>query len=543
MASRRGRLLRAALVYVHLMLTGCAPEECSVPRVDMTSEHVAAIVAGQGGSQALAEQVRGAALDGSQLQRFPMLDQLVAEACGSTSAESVEALGVPASEGLQEPLDAGSAAGECLVIEYPPGVVHEIDDFEEAAERLVIVLRINCPHVARASTLTRQPLPSRYGEEGTTDLERMSYDLGHEVMNVASFASDVVHLQVPLRRGRWRSTFTLHREDDSRESVELQVDFFRMMDARLAVKFPPHDAVLDTLQASPESWVAVAHEQPIFIFYKGVVPFVMLDALEPDGTRARFGPPAFFINMTLFHGGQATWQYVYSMTYFCASQIQLPQGLVDGLYMVRMDLLDYRHDMHDTLTRFLRVDTSRDFPDHPPSAASTTARGSTQLFGCREPRPDAREGCGRTALAGAGAGGGAGALAVPCSGHGQCVEGWCECWGNFVGEHCETDVEAVAEYLPEYKRDGHDAHVAPPAWQCAQVLSFERDVAAIQQNIRAVMNPSPRDSAQSDAGGGGARCRDVVVFSADVSSAFGTTMRALALAVSRALVAGEGMRP
>ena len=37
----------------------------------------------------------------------------------------------------------------------------------------------------------------------------------------------------------------------------------------------------------------------------------------------------------------------------------------------------------------------------------------------------------------------------------------------------------------------------------------------------------------------GKRCQDVVVFAADVSSAFGTTMRALALAVSRGAVRGK----
>jgi len=37
-----------------------------------------------------------------------------------------------------------------------------------------------------------------------------------------------------------------------------------------------------------------------------------------------------------------------------------------------------------------------------------------------------------------------------CSGHGDCEGGWCVCWGNYVGEKCESDVENITEFLPVY---------------------------------------------------------------------------------------------
>jgi hypothetical protein len=519
---RRGPLV-ASLACLQVMLASSAtPQECRLAREDMTSEHVAAIVIGEGGSAALVEQVRGSALDGGQLARFPMLEQLVTRACGgSAPAQSPE----PSAGSLLPETASEDTQGQdgCLAIEYPPGEVHEIDDFEEAAERLVIVLRINCPDVARASTLTRAPLPSRYGKEGATELDRMTYDLGHEVMNMASYASDVVHLQIPLRRGRWRSAFTLHREDGRQESAALEVGFFRLMDARLSAKFPPHHAVLDSLSVSPAS-LAAAQEQALFVFYKGVVPFVMTEALEPEGVRDKFGPPAFYINMTLFQDAQTEWRHVYSMAYFCASQIQLPQGLEDGLYKVRLELLDYRHsETGQVLDRFLRVDASRDFPPGPAPAALESPR--SPLFACAPPAES--EGCN--------AGGGAGA----CSGHGECIEGWCHCWGNFVGPACQTDLETEEEYLPEYASDG-----GTPAWQCAQVLRWEEAMAPVQQHMRRLMSPAaaPAPSPphrQRPAAAPAKHCHDVVVFAADVSSAFGTTMRALALAVSRGAVRGK----
>ena len=50
-------------------------------------------------------QVRHAALDGSQLARFPMLEQLVSDACSGTHAEKPEALDSGAEDGvwLQDP--------------------------------------------------------------------------------------------------------------------------------------------------------------------------------------------------------------------------------------------------------------------------------------------------------------------------------------------------------------------------------------------------------------------------------------------------------
>ena len=51
-----------------------------------------------------------------------------------------------------------------MSIEYPPGGtprIHEVDDFEEAAGHHLVVIRVNCPHKARASTLLQAPLPSR----------------------------------------------------------------------------------------------------------------------------------------------------------------------------------------------------------------------------------------------------------------------------------------------------------------------------------------------------------------------------------------------
>ena len=64
-----------------------------------------------------------------------------------------------------------------------------------------------------------------------------------------------------------------------------------------------------------------------------------------------------------------------------------------------------------------------------------------------------------------------------------------------------------------------------------QVRRFEASLPAMQHLLRARMNPSPRQA--SPLSHRRSECPGVVVFSADVSSAFGTTMRALALAVSR----------
>ena len=41
----------------------------------------------------------------------------------------------------------------------------------------VVAVRVNCPHVASAMTLTRTSLPSRIGLAGSSELERMTYSI------------------------------------------------------------------------------------------------------------------------------------------------------------------------------------------------------------------------------------------------------------------------------------------------------------------------------------------------------------------------------
>jgi hypothetical protein len=67
-----------------------------------------------------------------------------------------------------------------MSIEYPPGGtprIHEVDDFEEAAGHHLVVIRVNCPHKARASTLLQAPLPSRLCPLSLT-LARIASDPG-----------------------------------------------------------------------------------------------------------------------------------------------------------------------------------------------------------------------------------------------------------------------------------------------------------------------------------------------------------------------------
>jgi len=46
------------------------------------------------------------------------------------------------------------------------------------------------------------------------------------------------------------------------------------------------------------------------------------------------GPPGFFVKISVFRSIAQEWSQVYVQHYFCASQVQLPQGLADGLYKV-----------------------------------------------------------------------------------------------------------------------------------------------------------------------------------------------------------------
>ena len=118
-----------------------------------------------------------------------------------------------------------------------------------------------------------------------------------------------------------------------------------------------------------------------------------------------------------------------------------------------------------------------------------------------------------------------------------------------MGEHCETDIEVVSEYLPAISPDP-DGPLPP--WMCMQARVFQDNLAASQLLLRSILDPRRRPGAEEQehrgAGarqgeeasrGAGRTCEGVVVFSADVSSAFGTTMRALALAVSRAASVGR----
>ena len=66
-------------------------------------------------------------------------------------------------------------------------------------------------------------------------------------------------------------------------------------------------------------------------------------------------------------------------------------------------------------------------------------------------------------------------------------------------------------------------------WKCAQVGAFERSLPQVQAHIRHVMTPVslPRPAygqLDGEGGGDGGECEGVVVFAADLSSAFGTTV-------------------
>ena len=90
------------------------------------------------------EQVRLSALDGRRMAHFPELQQVIAEACNAghvaagtwpeASMISEAQVSFRADAGSPDllPNDAPEEDG-CLAIEYPPGEVHEVDEYEEAA--------------------------------------------------------------------------------------------------------------------------------------------------------------------------------------------------------------------------------------------------------------------------------------------------------------------------------------------------------------------------------------------------------------------------
>ena len=68
---------------------------------------------------------------------------------------------------------------------------------------------------------------SGQGEQGASQLERLTYEVfeggtGGEVVNLAALDQEVVSMQIGVRRGRWRSRFSVTRQDASTESVDLQ---------------------------------------------------------------------------------------------------------------------------------------------------------------------------------------------------------------------------------------------------------------------------------------------------------------------------------
>ena len=139
------------------------------------------------------------------------------------------------------------------------------------------------------------------------------------------------------------------RRDSTQEQVYLQVDFFRLMRPRLTVTFPPLHG-FHAAAAYPQETTQIES----FVFYKGVAPFIMMGVSEQHGALDKFGPPAFFIRVSIFAvvgGGQAQTpgveglprghHHVLTRDYFCASQIQLPQNLGDGLYAIHVTLLDH----------------------------------------------------------------------------------------------------------------------------------------------------------------------------------------------------------
>jgi hypothetical protein len=126
------------------LLTLSTAQKCAPG--DLSSEEIAQLVLAHGGPDTLADQVRGGALDGTQLARFPVLQQLVDQACVGKHA-SAAAKSPPKEEASEEELvEDGEApeegeqggASKCLSIDYPPGDVHEVDDFEEQAEKHVM---------------------------------------------------------------------------------------------------------------------------------------------------------------------------------------------------------------------------------------------------------------------------------------------------------------------------------------------------------------------------------------------------------------------
>ena len=144
------------------------------------------------------------------------------------------------------------------------------------------------------------------------------------------------------------------RRNATQEQVYLQVDFFRLMRPRLTVTFPPLHG-FQSAAAYPQETTEIES----FVFYKGVAPFIMMGVSEQHGALDKFGPPPFFIRVSIFAvvgGGQVDTpageelprgqaadghHHVLTRDYFCASQIQLPQNLGDGLYAIRVTLLDH----------------------------------------------------------------------------------------------------------------------------------------------------------------------------------------------------------
>jgi hypothetical protein len=50
----------------------------------------------------------------------------------------------------------------------------------------------------------------------------------------------------------------------------------------------------------------------VFVFYRGVVPFLILGLTEDEGVRDKFGPSIFFLRITVFRGGDDEWVQILS---------------------------------------------------------------------------------------------------------------------------------------------------------------------------------------------------------------------------------------
>jgi hypothetical protein len=85
----------------------------------------------------------------------------------------------------------------------------------------------------------------------------------------------------------------------------------------------------------------------VFVFYRGVVPFLILGLTEDEGVRDKFGPSIFFLRITVFRGGDDEWVHILSKVtiqyfFFCSTQKSvLKKVSIPGVFFSRWSGTDF----------------------------------------------------------------------------------------------------------------------------------------------------------------------------------------------------------